>query len=274
MCRRRWRRRTALCGLVWRGDGFLFFNNNKIPFKGCLLGVVVAAGRFAFLTVCPFVVVGLFFVLSSPFARLFEIGRPFTALFVAHAGLILCFSGGTGDAPILVETEDEAAMLRFEFTAPFRDGPGDVAIKIFNERGQILASDETNNSVMWLTEAEADRREHDGTWMFNNAWEVTPDVDDLEMDAWLKQVCRHFLGGGKGGWVQVSVSVPVCVPVCVPCPCLFVCPVSVPDCMSVAVPVCVPVCVSRGRACLRVHVLSTLCHALTGFVAPRPVDST
>ena len=183
----------------------------------------------------------------------------------------------------MVETEDEAAMLRFEFTAPFRDGPGDVAIKIFNERGQILASDETNNSVMWLTEAEADRREHDGTWMFNNAWEVTPDVDDLEMDAWLKQVCRHFLGGGEGGMgAGIRGRACLCPCWCVSWPCLFACPWPCP-CLF-ACPVAVPVCVSRvraclyvrgrGRACLRVHVLSTLCHALTGFVAPRPVDST
>ena len=86
---------------------------------------------------------------------------------------------------------EEAALWLFEFTDPFRGGRNDVAVKIFNETGLLLCSEPINGRVILMSDKEAGAREQSGDWVYNNAWEITPDVDDVEVDAFLEKYLQQ-----------------------------------------------------------------------------------
>jgi hypothetical protein len=84
-----------------------------------------------------------------------------------------------------VENMQDAAVWQFRPCVPFRNGPNDISIQIMAEGSNlILCSDETSRRVMLLTPAEADATGPKGEWVYNNAWECTPDEDlDLYEEA-------------------------------------------------------------------------------------------
>ena len=87
----------------------------------------------------------------------------------------------------MVSDREEAGLWFFEFTTPFRGGKNDVAIKVFNETGLLLCSEPLNGRAILMSDKDASARENDGAWVYNNAWEVTPDVDDVEVDMFLEK---------------------------------------------------------------------------------------
>ena len=91
----------------------------------------------------------------------------------------------------MVTDREDAALWLFEFTDPFRGGRNDVAVKIFNETGLLLCSEPINGRVILMSDKEAGAREQSGDWVYNNAWEITPDVDDVEVDAFLEKYLQQ-----------------------------------------------------------------------------------
>ena len=69
--------------------------------------------------------------------------------------------------------------------AGFRCGPYDVAVKITNEHGQVLCSNDRTRQVALLSPQEAEETDHNGCYVWNNAWECTPDLDSNDADEFL-----------------------------------------------------------------------------------------
>eukprot|EP00397_Hematodinium_sp_SG-2012_P068488 GEMP01111518.1.p1 GENE.GEMP01111518.1~~GEMP01111518.1.p1 ORF type:complete len:118 (+),score=24.39 GEMP01111518.1:137-490(+) len=80
----------------------------------------------------------------------------------------------------LVAVEDDAAVWAFELEKPFRKMAGDVCVRIFSpDTQQYLCSAESKKAVLLLNESEANAiSPQTKEYIFNIAWELTPDEDD------------------------------------------------------------------------------------------------
>lgn len=94
----------------------------------------------------------------------------------------------------MVAEREAAALWTFEFAPPFRGGKNDIAIRVYNEQGLVLCSDPVNRRVLLLSSREADQRDTESQFAFNDAWEVTPDMDDVEVDLFLEKYLNEDYG--------------------------------------------------------------------------------
>jgi len=62
-----------------------------------------------------------------------------------------------------------------------------VAVKITNEHGQVLCSNDRSKQVALLSPHEAEETDHAGCYVWNNAWECTPDLDSNDTDEFLEK---------------------------------------------------------------------------------------
>ncbi len=92
-----------------------------------------------------------------------------------------CASGKrwlTADLKMTTQIE-EALRVNLTSVPPFRGGPGDVAVKISTMHGKVLVSNEAG-AVMFMNQREADARDEAGVYLYNDAWELSPE-EILEM---------------------------------------------------------------------------------------------
>jgi len=85
----------------------------------------------------------------------------------------------------------DAAVWTAESCPGFRNGPYDVAVKFKNEYGQVLCSCDQTKQVALLAPQEAEEIDNEGCFMWNNAWECTPDLDSNEEDEFLNKYMNY-----------------------------------------------------------------------------------
>merc|ERR1712216_192143 len=82
---------------------------------------------------------------------------------------------------------EDAAVLTAESCPGFRNGPYDVPVKLGNAYGQLLCANEATKQVALLSGPESEAVDDDGAYVWNNAWECTPDLDSPENDEFLSK---------------------------------------------------------------------------------------
>eukprot|EP00026_Physarum_polycephalum_P022060 Phypoly_transcript_25821.p1 GENE.Phypoly_transcript_25821~~Phypoly_transcript_25821.p1 ORF type:complete len:122 (+),score=21.83 Phypoly_transcript_25821:25-366(+) len=87
----------------------------------------------------------------------------------------------------MTDSIDHAAIWRLEGYRPFRGEKGDIAIKVYSEDGLLLSSSIEEKSVALLTEEQADTKDVSGNYLYNNAWECSPEMSDADASSWLDE---------------------------------------------------------------------------------------
>merc|ERR1711865_95715 len=73
---------------------------------------------------------------------------------------------------------DEAALWEAVTYPAFRGGEYDVSVQFTNSNGQFLCANEKTRQVAILSSEESEQLDADGQFIWNIAWECTPDLDD------------------------------------------------------------------------------------------------
>merc|ERR1711924_278269 len=81
----------------------------------------------------------------------------------------------------------DAAVWVSESCPGFRNGPYDVSVKLKNVYGQLLCSNDQTKQVALLNAQEVEETDNTGAFIWNNAWECTPDLDSNEEDEFLSK---------------------------------------------------------------------------------------
>eukprot|EP00656_Telonema_subtile_P054625 TRINITY_DN8209_c0_g1_i5.p2 TRINITY_DN8209_c0_g1~~TRINITY_DN8209_c0_g1_i5.p2 ORF type:complete len:168 (-),score=37.31 TRINITY_DN8209_c0_g1_i5:202-705(-) len=80
----------------------------------------------------------------------------------------------------------EAAHWSANTYPAFRGGPYDVSVQFCNIHGQILCANEGTRQVAILSVEEAGEVDAQGNFVWNDAWECSPDLDEEADDEHLK----------------------------------------------------------------------------------------
>jgi len=86
---------------------------------------------------------------------------------------------------------EDAEVWTADSCPGFRNGPYDVPVKLSNQYGQLLCANETTKQVALLSGPEAEAVDNDGAYVWNNAWECTPDLDSNEEDEFLAKYMEY-----------------------------------------------------------------------------------
>eukprot|EP00658_Telonema_sp_P-2_P012282 TRINITY_DN14682_c0_g1_i1.p1 TRINITY_DN14682_c0_g1~~TRINITY_DN14682_c0_g1_i1.p1 ORF type:complete len:235 (-),score=59.02 TRINITY_DN14682_c0_g1_i1:460-1164(-) len=89
------------------------------------------------------------------------------------------------------KSAQEAARWTAKSYPVFRGGEYDVSAQFCNNYNQILCSSEATRQVAILSEQEADEKDQEGNFVWNCAWECTPDLDLEAEEDHLKSYLEH-----------------------------------------------------------------------------------
>ena len=93
----------------------------------------------------------------------------------------------------LTEEKSHAAIWELEEAAPFHGGPRDVSIALrLLGTTDFLCSDTTSETISLVPSDKMNNRDS-GDWLYNIAWECTPDVDPEGDDATKTDLDLRFL---------------------------------------------------------------------------------
>eukprot|EP00164_Ancoracysta_twista_P009046 GFYU01013265.1.p1 GENE.GFYU01013265.1~~GFYU01013265.1.p1 ORF type:complete len:357 (+),score=40.33 GFYU01013265.1:84-1154(+) len=96
------------------------------------------------------------------------------------------FTAWLGADLSMVSEQEDAGVWLFDTHAPFRDGPNDVGCRIYSVDGRQLCSRDKRKSLHLVRSKELEKKNTAGEYVFNVAWELTPDVAD-EVDDFIEK---------------------------------------------------------------------------------------
>merc|ERR1711934_930914 len=109
----------------------------------------------------------------------------------ANDYMIVCIDSGEskylGDDLKMKRNKEGAAVFTAEAARQFRGGPLDSSVSFSNHKGQLLCSKDATRQIALLTAQEAEEKDANGEFIWNNSWECSPDVESEEDDEFLSQ---------------------------------------------------------------------------------------